>query len=166
MFNTLTLNTDPLQLIFGVFACLLGHMSVQTYSDRYTQADMQNSCLSRLVSAYLDRNIHTSMWSHDEPERIQSDDNRLLRLCLWGHLEETQEGRCYEQKEHFHLLCEIRVSNLIMVHGHTLHTLKERKCVLELPFCGWSRLSWRQAQWLMAIPLGTTYNNQWPVPCD
>lgn len=52
-----------------------------------------------------------------------------------GH--KPSESRCYEQKEHFHPLCEIRVSNLIMTQGHTLHTLKgktqeERKCILEL----------------------------------
>lgn len=58
----------------------------------------------------------------------------LLGPCLWGHLDGTQDGRCLKQKEHFHLLCEIRVSNLIMTQGHTLLTLEERKCVLELCF--------------------------------
>lgn len=54
---------------------------------------------------------------------------------------EASVGRCCEQNEHFHLFCEIRVSNVIMTRGHTLHTLEgetqeERKCIAELSVSG------------------------------
>lgn len=85
----------------------------------------------------------------------------LLGPCLWGHLDKTQGGRCYEQKEHFHLLCEIRVSNLIMTQGHSLHTLEERKWILlELSASGWPRL--RSAWWRSP----GTYLWQTPESCD
>lgn len=84
-----------------------------------------------------------------------------------GH--KASEGRCLGQKEHFHLLCEMRVSNLIMTQGHTLHTLKgktqeERKCILSVS--GRPCLSWQPAQCLVAVPSGSTYGNHWPVSCD
>jgi len=53
-----------------------------------------------------------------------SGDNRspqaMFEVILIGR--KLSEGRCYEQKEHFHLLCEIPVSNLIITQGHTFHT--------------------------------------------
>lgn len=91
----------------------------------------------------------------------------LLRLFLRSSWWDTSHQRA-DVMEHFHLLCEICVSNMIMTGGHTLHTLKgqtqeERKCILELSISGWLRLSWQHAQWLMAVPLGSTYYNHWPV---
>lgn len=65
---------------------------------------------------------YTQACDHMTSVCIQSGDNRSpqamsLRSSWWD--------RCYERKEHFHLPCEIRVSNLIMTQRHTLHTLRQ-----------------------------------------
>lgn len=74
MFDTLTSDTDPFLLVFGVFACLLGHMSVQTYTDKYMDMYTQVHAFSATLGR---RHTYTEACDHMiKPGCAENDDNR------------------------------------------------------------------------------------------
>lgn len=81
MFDILTLDTNLSWRIFGVFACLLSHMSVQTSSGRFMRANTHThkSLLCPSHETQSRGHTHKSMRSHDGPECVQNGDNRSPR---------------------------------------------------------------------------------------
>lgn len=81
MFDILTLDANLSWRIFGVFACLLSHMSVQTSSGRFMRANThtQKSLLCPSHETQSRGHTHKSMRSHDGPECVQNGDNRSPR---------------------------------------------------------------------------------------
>lgn len=94
---------------------------------------------------------------------VQNGDNRSpqamsLRSSWWD--------RCYEQKEHFHLPCEMRVSNLIMTQRHTLQILRQSLKAREETYPG-SVFFWVTPFFLDTVANGCSFGKHlWcPLTC-
>lgn len=70
---------SPLAHLWSVCMSVRPYVRTDVFWQIHARERTDDSCLSLLVNTRLGTNIHTSMWSHDKPECVQSGDNRSPR---------------------------------------------------------------------------------------